>query len=444
MNYINLTQELVKKALKFGASDAEVYLETGRNLSIQVLNGEIETIEEASSAGIGFRVIVEGRMGFSHCNDLSDQSLEDTLKRAVEFAKLTTADKSNVLPSDQTSKPIEGLYDPHIAEVSMEEKIKMALELEKMTLAKPGVSKSSGASFGEGEGEVFIANSNGLSKTFKSAGCSLGVSVVAEKQDQKNTGGEYCSRRFFEDLVPLEEISKEAAYKATRLIDPKMVSTQKASVIVDSSAAGSFIRGIIGALNGERVSQGASFLKDSMNKSFASELLTIIDDGTRPKGMGSAPFDGEGVSTQKRVLVEKGVVKGFIYNTIAGARAGEESTGNASRGGFSSLPGIGTHNLHVPAGNNSPEEIISATKTGLLLTEVTGYGINPVTGNFSGGASGFWIEDGKIKHPVKGLTIAGTAEEILNGIDMMGNNLDMNKSLSCPSFRIKEMMIGGV
>lgn len=443
MNYTSLTQKYVKKALEFGASDAEVYLETGRNLSIQVLNGEIETIEEASSAGIGFRVIVDGRLGFSHCNNLSDASLDDTLKRAIDFAKLTTADKSNVLPSDGSSTKIDGLYDSSIAAIPMEDKINMALKLEEMTLAKPGVSKSSGASFGEGEGEVFIANSNGLSKTYKSAGCSIGVSVVAEKGEQKNTGGEYCSRRYFDDLIPLEDLAKKAAEKATRLLDPVMVPTQRASVIVDSSAARSFIGGIISALNGERVSQGASFLKDSLNKSFASELLTIIDDGTRQKGMGSAPFDGEGVATQKRVLVEKGVVKGFIYNTIAGARAGEESTGNASRRGFSSLPGIGTHNMFVAAGKIDPEEIIADTKKGLLLTEVTGYGINPVNGNFSGGASGFWIENGKIKHPVKGLTIAGSAEEILNGIDMMGNDLDMNKTFTSPTFRIKEMMIGG-
>lgn len=443
MNNIKLTQDYVKKAIGMGASAAEVYLETGRNLSIQVLNGEIETIEEASSAGIGFRVIVEGRMGFSHCNDLSTKSLDDTLLRAIEFAKLTTAEESNVLPEDLVHTEVDGLYDPAIMEVPMEQKIEMALKLEKLALAYPGVSKSSGASYGEGDGEVFIANSNGISKSYKSSGCSIGVSVVAEKGEQKNTGGEYCSRRYFSELLPLEELAQKAAEKATRLIDPVMVPTQRAAVIVDPSAAGSLIGGVLAALNGERVLQGASFLKDFMDKPFASELLTIVDDGQRPKGMGSAPFDGEGVPTKTRTLVEKGVVKGFIYNTIAGARAGVASTGNASRGGFSSLPGIGNHNLYVASGSDSPEEIIAATEKGLLLTEVTGYGINPVNGNFSGGASGFWIENGKIKHPVKGLTIAGTAEEILNGIDKMGNDLDLNKSFACPTFRVKEMMIGG-
>ncbi|MCX6224326.1 MAG: TldD/PmbA family protein [Bacteroidia bacterium] len=444
MDYIKLTESLVSKAKQFGASAAEVYLETGRNLSIQVQDGEIETIQEASSAGVGFRVIVDGKMGFSHCNDLSNNALEDTLKRAIEFAKLTTPDKNNVLPDDKGVTQVDGLYDPEIMKVPMDKKIQMAIELEKLAMKDPRITKSSGAGYGEGEGEVYIANSNGLSKTYKSAGCNIGVSVVAEKDDQKNTGGESCSRRFFADLLPLDEIASKAAKKAWELLDPVMIPTQKAAVIFDPDVASSLIGGVLGALVGERVIQGASFLKDYLNKSFASPLLTIVDDGTRAKGMGSAPFDGEGVPTQKRVLVEKGVVKGFIYNTIVAKRAGTTSTGNASRGGFTSLPDIGIHNLYIEAGNNTPEEIIKATDKGLLLKEVTGYGIDPVTGNFSGGATGFWIENGAIKHPVQGVTIAGNAFDILGNIDMMANDLDMNRGMAAPTFRVKEMQIGGM
>ena len=180
-----------------------------------------------------------------------------------------------------------------------------------------------------------------------------------------------------------------------------------------------------------------------MNEKFASDLITLIDDGRRPKGLGSKPFDGEGVPTQKRVLVEKGILKGFLYNTIVAKRAGVESTGNASRRGYKSLPGIGFHNLFMDAGESSRDEIIKATKIGLLLKGVTGYGINPVNGNFSGGATGFWILDGQIAFPVKGLTIAGSADEILNGIDMVGDDLDMNRSFTAPTFRVREMQIGG-
>lgn len=362
---------------------------------------------------------------------------------AIEFANLTTPDENNVLPDNSEMIDVEGLYDPEIARVPMEKKIQMAIELEKLAMQDSRITKSSGAGWNEGEGEVYIANSNGLSKSYKSAGCGIGVSVVAEKGDQKNTGGESCSRRFYTDLKSLEEIAEKAAKQAWEMLDPVMIKTQKAPIIFDPDVAGSLLGGVIAALNGESVNQGASFLKDSMDKPIASELLTIVDDGLRAKGMSSAPFDGEGVPTQKRVLVDKGVVKGFIYNAIAAKRAGVKSTGNASRRGFSNLPGIGTHNLYVKAGKTSRDDIIKATEKGLLLKEITGYGINPVSGNFSGGASGFWIENGEIKHPVKGVTIAGKADEILNNIDMMGDDLDMDRRFAAPTFRVSEMQIGG-
>jgi PmbA protein len=159
--------------------------------------------------------------------------------------------------------------------------------------------------------------------------------------------------------------------------------------------------------------------------------------------MGSEPFDGEGVPTQKRIILDKGVLKGFLYNTIVAKRAGLKSTGNASRSGFTSLPGIGPHNFYIAAGQTKPEDVIKATKTGLWLKEVTGYGINPVNGNFSGGASGFWIENGKVAFPVKGLTIAATADEMLNGIDLVADDLDLDRTITAPTFRIKLMQIGG-
>lgn len=443
MNYTELSADLVKKCLANGADAAEVYLVVDRELSIQVQDGELETIQEASSQGVGFRVFVKGRMGFSHCNDLSAGSLVSTLKQAISFARLTTPDEHNVLAADPATSQVEGLYDPAIADVAMEKKIDMAMELEELAMQDNRVTRSSGSGYGEGETEIYLANSNGLQKHYRSSACFLGVSVVAEKGEQKNTGGEYCSRRFFSDLKSPEEIAAEASRKAWELLDPQMVKTQRAAVIFHPDVGRSLLGGVISALNGERVLQGASFLKDSLERSFASSLLTIIDDGTYPKGMASKPFDGEGTPTARRVLVERGMLKSFLYNCSVAHRAGTESTGNASRRGFTSLPGIGVHNLFVEPGSYSPEEMIAATPRGLLLKGVTGYGIDPVSGNFSGGATGFWIENGQIVFPVKGLTIAGTAHDILNAIDMSGNDADLMQSFACPSLRVREMQIGG-
>jgi PmbA protein len=443
MNFLQLAEKLVKRSQSLGADSSEVYLETNRKLSIQVLNSEIDTIEEASTQGAGFRVFVDGKMGFSHSNDLNERSLDDTISRAIAFAKLSTPDENNVLTDNKAVASVEDLYDQGIQSVSMEQKINLAMELEKLAMDKPGITKSSGSGYGEAEGEVFIANSNGILKSYKASGCSLAVSVVAEKGEQKNTGSEYCSRVFFKDLLPAGKIAEIAALRAAELIDPVMIKTQRASVIFDPDVASSLLGGVISAVDGESVLQGASFLKDYLGKQFASGLLTIIDDGTLKKSLGSAPFDGEGVPTSRNVLVSGGVLKSFIYNTKAAKRAGVASTGNASRGGFSSLPGIGTHNVYLEPGKSTRQEIIKATTRGLLLKDVTGYGIDPVSGNFSGGASGLWIENGEIAYPVKGVTIAGNAFDILGAIDMMGNDIDLSRTFAAPTFRIAEMLIGG-
>jgi len=443
MNYSSLAEKLVSKALKDGADAAEIYISAGRNLSVNILNNEIETIEEADSAGAGIRVIVGGAIGFSYSNSLDIKALEETVEMAVKFARLTTPDENNVLPDNAGMTAVEDLFDPGIENVALEKKIAMAIELEKLAMSDKRITKSSGSFYGESIDEIFISSSAGFTKSYKASGCALGVNVVAEKGDQKKTGGEYASRRFFSDLPALDNIAGIASEKAWEMLDSRIVRTQKAAVIFDPDVAGSLLSGVIAALNGERVLQGASFLARSMGRQFASPLLTIIDDGTRARSLGTSPFDAEGVPTKKRAIVENGVVNGFLYNTIAARRAGTVSTGNASRNGYSSLPGIGTHHLSLAAGTLSRSEIISSMDRGLLLNGVTGYGIDSVNGNFSGGASGFWIEKGEILYPVEGLTIAGSADTILNGIDMMGNDIDMNRSFAAPTFRVAEMQIGG-
>jgi PmbA protein len=443
MDIKDIAGQLVKTCLKKGADAAEVYIESGRNLSLAVRKGDIETVEEAASSGAGIRVFVKGRMAFASSNDLGDRALADAVGRAIDFAKVTTADPNNVLPDDPGVTEVAGLYDPRIAQVPMDEKIDLAKRVEELALKDPRITKSDGANYGESEGEVVIANSNGLLKSRRSSGCGYGVSVVAEKGEQKSSGAESCSRRFYADLKPPEEVAEKAAREAYETLDPRPVKTQRAPVIFHTDVARALLGGILGAVNGERVLQGASFLAKRMGQRIAAETVTIVDDGTRAKGMASAPFDGEGVPTEKRVIVERGVLRGFLYNTAVAKRAGVRSTGNGSRGGFDGLPGIGPHNFTMAAGTAKFDDIVAATKTGLLVKSVTGYGINPVNGHFSGGAAGFWIENGRIAFPVQGLTIAGTADEILNGIDMMADDLDPNLSLAAPTLRVRLLQIGG-
>lgn len=443
MDYLAIAEQVIKICQRKRADLAEVYLASGRELSLEVRNGQIESIQEASSYGLGLRVIIGNKLGFAYVNDFRKQSLEETVDRALEFARILTPDENNVLPDDPGVTEVKGLYDPGLSQVPLGRKISLAREVESLALKVQGITKSAGARYGESEGQIVLVNSLGLVKSYKTSGCGFGLGVIAEKGDQKSSGYESCQRRFFSDLKPAAEVAVLAADKALRMLDPRPVKTQRAAIVLDPDVAYAILNGIIQAINGERVLQGASFLGKRLGQKIASELITIIDDGTLEKGLASAPFDGEGVPTQRRLVMENGILKGFLYNTYAARRAGVKSTGNASRGRFDSLPGIGPHNFYIAAGKMTPEEIIAATDRGVLVKEVTGYGINPVNGNFSGGAAGLWIENGKIAFPVKGITIAGTAEEMLNGIDMLGNDLDLNRSRTAPTLRIKSMQIGG-
>jgi len=443
MDYRALAEQVIKDCLNRGAEQAEVYLEDNRQLNLEVRNGQVESIQEAQSYGLGIRVVAGKRLGFAFVNDLKTESLKKTVDRALQLARAVSPDENNQLPVEAGETEVKGLYDPQLQTVPLERKLSLIKEVEGLALKKPGITRSAGASYGESESLILIASSSGWVKSYKSTGCGYGLGVIAEKGEQKSSGYESCSRRYFSDLKPAEEVASNAARKAVEMLDPRPIKTQRAAVILDPEVAYAILGGIIQAINGERVLQGASFLGKKMGQKIGSELMTVIDDGTREKGLASAPFDGEGVPTQTRTIIDRGVLRGFLYNAYAARRAGVKSTGNASRGSFSDLPGIGPHNFYLAVGHTSPEEIIKSTSRGVLVKEVTGYGINPVNGNFSGGAAGFFIENGKIAFPVKGITIAGSADEIFNGLDLVGNDLDLNRTITAPTIRIKSLQIGG-
>ncbi len=442
-DYKNMIGELAGKCLKQGADEAEIYLQTERRMSIDIRNGDIETVEEAASSGLGIRVFVKKRMGFASSNDLGPAALDKAVSKAVSFARIMTEDPSNMLPARAGQTSVGRLYDPELAGVPLDRKIELAKAVEKLAMKDPRITKSDGARYSQAEGEVYIANSNGLLSSYKSSFCSLGVSVLAEKGEQRSSGGNSCSRRFFAELDTPEKIAEKAARKAWQMLDPRRVKTQKAPVIFDRDVSPSLIEGIISALNGESVLQGTSFLAGKIGRRIAVGPFTLTDDGTVPGGPASAPFDDEGVPISRHVFVDGGVLKGFMYNTAAALRAGTKSTGNASRSGYASLPGIGIHNFHMAAGEMKLDDIIAGTARGILVKELTGYGINPVNGNFSGGVSGFWIENGRLVHPVMGLTVAGSADEILNGMDAIADDPDTSRALAAPSLRIRELQIGG-
>ena len=445
MDYKRLAEEIVKKALKLGADEAEVYLENNRDFELTVRNGDVETIKQATSKGIGLTVFKEKKLGFSYTSDFSDQSVDEFTKKTIQLSEVADPKPWNGLPDFGKQEPKDlDLYDPSIAEIPSEKKIKIAKEAEEIALAyDKRITKSEGGFFGDSETEIILVNSKGLSCSAKRTGVSFGAGIIAGEGNDMQSGWWSSSKRHFKDLDNIENVAKTAGKRAVEKLGAKPVETQKAPVVYDKYGAGAFWYGILFAMMGDSVYKKTTFLTDYLGKPIASELITLVDDPTIPRHVSSVPFDGEGKVTQKNVLIDKGMLKMFIYDTIIARKAGVEVNTIARRYGYRSIPSAGFLNVIIQNGTVNRDKIISEIKNGFLVTGLRGIGTDIPTGNYSCGASGFWIKDGEIAFPVDGVTLGGNAADILKNIEVMADDLDIRGGLNSPSFKISEMTIGG-
>lgn len=445
MNNQLFAEKIVKKALKEGADEAEVYLENTREFELDVRNGDVETIKQATSKGVGLTVFKDKKNGFSYTSDFSDESLEEFTKKTVELSLVADPKPWNGLPDFKKGKIQDlDLYDPSIAEIPNEKKIKIAKEAEKIALASDKrITKTDGGYFGDSERETVIVNSKGISYSTRRTGVYFGASVVAGEGDNMQSGGWYSSKRHFKDLESIENVAKKAGQRAVEKLGAKPVMTQKAPVVFDRYAAGTLWYGILFAINGDRVYKKTTFLMDYLNKRIAPEFITVIDDPTIPRHVSSLPFDGEGNITHKNVLIDKGILKMFIYDTITARKAGVKVNTIARRYGYRSTAAASFLNVVVQNGTESREKIISGIKNGFYVKGLRGIGADVPTGNYSCGASGFWIENGKVTTPVDGVTLGGNVLEMLNNIEVVANDIEFRGSLNSPSLKISEMAIGG-
>jgi len=445
MDYQLLAENIVKKALKLGADEADVYLENQRNFELAVRNGDVETIKQATAKGLGLTVFKDKKLGFSFTSDFSDQAIEEFTKKAVQLSLVGDPKPWNGLPDFEKGKLQDlDVYDPSISEIPNEKKIQIAQEAERIALASDKrITKTDGGYFGDSEIETVIANSKGISYSTKRTGIYFATAVIAGEGDDMQAGGWSSSKRHFKDLDTIENVAKKAGQRAVEKLGATPVSTQTAPVVYDRYAAGSFWYGFLLAMNGDSVYKKTTFLMDYLNKSIAPEFITVTDDPTVPRHVSSIPFDGEGNITRKNVLIDKGILKMFIYDTITARKAGVKVSTIARRGSYRSPPSAGFLNIVVKNGNVSREKIISGIKNGLYVTGLRGIGTDIPTGNYSCGASGFWIKDGEIAFPVDGITLGGNALELLKNIEVVGNDIDLRGSLNSPSFKIAEITIGG-
>jgi PmbA protein len=330
--------------------------------------------------------------------------------------------------------------------VSHDRKTGILKDIETLCFAyDPSIAKIESLSYGDSKTDTVVANTKGVFRRGRSTHFSVDVSVVAEGEDQVETGSEWSEARFFEDIDLPSEIAARACWKAASLLGGKTVPSQSVPIIFDRDTGYALLRHLFGMIEGSNVADGLSMLEGRVGQRVGSPLVTIVDDPTVKHGIGSCSFDDEGMASRRTTIVDAGVLKSFLFDARSGKKVGRGSTGNAKRRGFRELPSVGVTNYFLEKGTTSPDEIIKSTDTGLLVLSLAGWwvGINPSTGDFSSGAKGMWIENGQVEHPVRNITIASNVLDMLSGIDAVGDDLHFKHATSAPTFRIGEMKLGG-
>jgi PmbA protein len=443
-----IAQRVVDRAKKRGAKQADAWAELSRESQVRVRDGEVEDLQQATSRGLGLRVISAGRLGFAYTSDLGPESLDLLVDRALQLAKSSASDPANRLP---TAKVLsgrhgdQGLLDPEVIALSTEWKIDAAKAMERAGRAvdrRVKTFESVGAS--DVVAEVAIASSEGLSDSYRSSYVALYCAPVAQSDDgQLQTGYWVDYRRFLKELQPPEAVGRKAAERAVRMLGAKKAKTCRVPVVLEPLQAASFFGGLLGALDGKRIHQKASFFLDKLGERVAPTSLSIVDDGLYPRGLGSRPFDGEGLPTRRTPLLERGVLKSYLYDTYTAHKAKAQSTATAGRG-YQSLPHIGTTTVVVESTQTRPPaEILRGIKSGLYVTSMLGHGADTVTGDYSQGAAGLWIENGELAGPVQEMTVAGNLLMMLDSIDAVGDDLDMRGTLGAPTIRFAELTVAG-
>jgi PmbA protein len=442
-----LAQQVVKRAVELGATQAESVASEGSEFGTQLRLGQVETLKESGSRALGVRVFVGQRAANTSTSDLSPEGVEHLVRGAIELAKITSEDPMGGLPAaDELGQRTEelDLYYEDVYSLPNEERIEMARRGEKAALDfDPRLTNSDGSSFDASIGHKVLANSLGFVGEYRSSYCSISVAPIAtDEAGNMQRDYWYSVARTLGKLDSPEEVGRIAAERTLRRLGARRVKTQKAPIVFDRQTSGALLDHIFDAVNGDAIYRHASFLAGKLGQPIFGKNVTIVDDGTRRGGFGTRPFDGEGVPTRRTTVVEQGELKSYLMNTYTAKKLGLKTTGNASRG-LAGTPGIGNGNFYLEPGAKSQEEIIKGIKQGLLVTEFLGFGVNLVTGDFSRGASGMWIENGELAYPVEEITVAGNLGEMFANIAEVGSDLIWRSSVACPTLHIEGMTIAG-
>jgi PmbA protein len=441
-----LAAEAVRRALAGGATDAECTIVEGDEFSTNVRMRQTERMKEAGSRGMGIRVLVGRRSGSSYTSDLSSEGIDTMARAALALAKITTEDPHAGLPDPEELGALAGdleLYDETIAGMDAEWKVAQARRAEEVALSvDPRIQNSEGASFESNLGRYVFANSRGFTSSYRTSSCGLGVMPIAKDNGSMERDYWHSAARSASRIESAEQVGRIAAERALRRLNPRRIPTQKAPVVFEPRTARSFLGDLFDAVSGSAIYRHASFLAGKLGERIASEALTVIDDATIPGLFGSTPFDDEGVAARRTIVIERGLLKSYLLNTYSARKLGLKTTGNASRG-ITGNAGVGPGNFFIEAGEIAADKIISGVRQGLYVTELIGASANTVTGDYSAGAAGLWIENGELAYPVSEITIAGNLKQMLMNVEQVGADLEFRASIAAPTLLIREMTISG-
>lgn len=447
MNYQDLAKGLLDRAGAKGASAGDVVLVEGGSFDLSVRLEKLEQLSSAREKRLGLRLFFGKRSAVCSTADFSKESLDGLVDETCRLARATAEDPFSGLPGEKPTalpdlEPL-GLFDPAVGALSPDEKIEMALSAERAALREdPRIVNSEGGNLSQSDRRVVYANTEGFSGGYAVSSISLSVSPLARENGAMQRDYWYSARRRLSELESPESIGRTAARRTVRRLGARKVGTCRGSVIFDPETAAEMLGTFCGAVSGYAIYKGASYLADRLGTQVASDRVTIIDDGLRPGGLASRPFDGEGLPTRRTVVVNRGRLESYLLDSYSGRKLGLASTGNASRS-IGDGPGVSPTNLWLEPGESTPEEMIRSVRRGLYVIEMIGFGVNMVTGDFSRGATGIWIENGELTHPVQEVTIAGNLNEIFSNIQAIGNDLSFRSSISAPSVLVSEMTIAG-
>jgi PmbA protein len=424
----------------------EAYVSRSGETEVRVYEGEVEHFVSAQSEGIGVRVIHDGRTGFAYAGTLDPGAVDEVLAEARDNVAFGTVDEwAGLAEPDGVGRTPQTLWNENLADFPTDRKIELAKELERLTLAADRRVRVDDANYADAWGEAAVATTTGIRQSRRENGCYVTVSSLADDGDETQTGFGFSVGREPEQF-DLDRAARDAADRATRLLGATKPPSRRLTIVLDPFVTAQFLGVISSTVDGESVVKGRSLFRDRIGEQVAADIVTLVDDPTNPQAYTATELDGEGLAARRNVLIDGGTLRQFVHSSYSARRAGTTSTGNAIRGGYAGTPGVGCLALHLQPGTRTQAELIADIDDGLLVQSVVGLhsGVNPVSGDFSTGASGMLITNGEVAAPVRELTIASTLQRMLLDVAEVGGDVDwLPMRAAGVSLVIRDVMMSG-